>query len=135
MTALRAAGRRLGVPVRHFSRSVRYRGDFYGQDLGASPRPDRITPDALIALLAALPPGITELCCHPGADDRLSSRYLNERRQELATLTDDRVRRAIRDNRVTLCNFATAPIPGRGPRQRPMCAWASRLQSVLFAGR
>ena len=129
---LLAAGRKLGVPVRHFSRSVRYCGDFYGQGIGGKPLHERITPDALIGLLAGLPAGITEMCCHPGADDRLSSRYLTERRQELAALTDDRVRRAVREHGITLCSFANAPLNGRRRPVRPR--WPAALRTLLFAG-
>src|SRR5207247_735364 len=46
-----AMGERLGVPVREQSPTVRYRGDFYGQDEDGTPAPERISADALIALV------------------------------------------------------------------------------------
>jgi chitin disaccharide deacetylase len=55
----------LGVPLR--SRDVRYEGGFYGQDGKGAPYPETIAPPALVALITALPPGWTELGCHPAA--------------------------------------------------------------------
>lgn len=73
---------------------------FIGFSLG--PRPD---PEALADLLAALPPGVTEIACHPGfLDDalRLVSRIPPHREAELAALTSVRVREAIAANGLEL---------------------------------
>src|SRR5262249_40161760 len=74
-SALLAAARALGVPLRHFCPGVRHCGDFYGQTAGGEPFPEGIAVERLTAILAALPPGVTELACHPGAADGLASMY------------------------------------------------------------
>jgi predicted glycoside hydrolase/deacetylase ChbG (UPF0249 family) len=129
---LRAAGARLGLPVRHFSRSVRYCGDFYGQDLDGRPRHEQVTPAAMVRLLSSLPAGaITELTCHAGEDDRLNSTYAAERRMEVVALTDDSVRRAVRELKITLCSFASAPLqrPRRPDAIGP--AWVRELKRAF----
>lgn len=53
--------------------------------------------------------GVTELMCHPGkADEDLVKRsgYARERSTELATLTDPRVRAAVKKLAITLATFA-----------------------------
>jgi predicted glycoside hydrolase/deacetylase ChbG (UPF0249 family) len=67
--------------------------------------------DSLLALLEriATKSGTTELMCHPGEpDEGLAHRsgYARERGIELATLTDPRVRAAVRDLGITLATFA-----------------------------
>jgi chitin disaccharide deacetylase len=94
----------LGLPLRN--RAVRYEGGFYGQGGKGEPYPEGITPEALIALIEALPPGWTEIGCHPAAGPVPSSSYDAERRLELETLCDPRVREALNVTNVKLCNFA-----------------------------
>jgi chitin disaccharide deacetylase len=101
----------LDVPLR--SRDLRYEGGFYGQDGKGQPYPETISPAALIALLASLPEGWTELGCHPAAGPVPSS-YDRERRTELATLCDPSVRTALADADIALRSFAEAPRPQRG---------------------
>ena len=96
---------RLGVPLRSHSPQVRYCGDFYGQTRDGEPLPDFVSAAALIKLLAELPPGFTELGCHPGYADDLDSMYRQERVRELRTLRDPGVRRAIDDMGIELCSF------------------------------
>src|SRR5207249_1779073 len=83
--------KRLGVPLRNFSASVRYVGDFYGQDEDGSPLPDAIGSDNLITLIRLLEPGVTELGCHPGEGQDLDSSYVFERSIEVEALCDPRV--------------------------------------------
>lgn len=111
-SALRRAGERLGVPVRHMAGDIRYRGDFYGQDGRGWPVPDAITVDALLGLLRALPAGVTELGCHPGELDELASTYRTERPIEVATLCDRRVVTAIDDLGIRLCSFLDVAAAG-----------------------
>jgi chitin disaccharide deacetylase len=99
-------GRRLGVPVRSFTPGLRYEGGFYGQSGRGEPWPEGIGVDALCALLHALPPGATELGCHPAIDDESGSSYAAERTIETATLCDPRVRAVIDDEGVELRSFA-----------------------------
>jgi len=87
--------RQLGVPLRGCSRTIRYRGDFYGQNEEGWPLPEFISVEALIKVLARLQAGWTELGCHPGLGRDLDSMYLNERAIEVKTLCDSRVQTAI----------------------------------------
>src|SRR5207245_7654171 len=102
-----AAGERLEVPVREQSPHVRYRGDFYGQDEDGTPSPDRITVEALVALVRAAGSGYTELGCHPGMGNDLDTMYGEERLVELQALCDERVRAAIDAEGIVLTSFAT----------------------------
>lgn len=113
MNAVLEAGARLGVPVRHFCKEVSYCGNFYGQGPAGEAYPDLISPEALMALLRSLPQGITELACHPGDDPALESDYRDERRREMLALTDARIRLVLQQQGITLCSFATAPLPRR----------------------
>lgn len=99
------AARRLEIPVRHYCPYIRYCGDFYGQTPTGTSVPDAITPAALIALLKALPPGVTELSCHPADGSDLSSMYATERSEELRTLCSAQVRSAVAAEGVELCSF------------------------------
>ena len=105
-SSLQRAGERLGVPVRHLTSGVRYRGDFYGQDGRGWPVPDAITVEALVGLLAGLPAGVTELGCHPGEPEGLDSTYRTERAVEMETLCEPRVRAAVADSGIRLRSFA-----------------------------
>jgi predicted glycoside hydrolase/deacetylase ChbG (UPF0249 family) len=88
-------GRRLGVPVRDVTPGLRYSGEFYGQGGRGEPVPEAITVDALVAIIEQLPPGVTELGCHPGEADDLDTTYARERTREVETLCDPRVRSAL----------------------------------------
>jgi chitin disaccharide deacetylase len=91
---LLVVGSRLGVPVRALSPQTRFFGEFYGRDPDGS-RPERIAADNLIAILAQLPEGTTELMCHPGEANDVPGTYQQERVMELATLCDPDVRAAL----------------------------------------
>jgi predicted glycoside hydrolase/deacetylase ChbG (UPF0249 family) len=106
-TALRQAGERLGVPVRWFAPGITYSGAFFGSDARGTPLPDAITVDALVEVIETLPPGVTELACHPAAEHDHDSDYGEERIRELETLCDPRVRAAIDRSGVELRSFAT----------------------------
>ena len=96
----------LGVPLRN--RVVRYEGGFYGQSGKGEPFPQGVAPDALTELIRTLPPGWTEIGCHPAAGPVPTSSYDAERQIELATLCDPQVREALNVTNVKLCNFAQA---------------------------
>ncbi len=104
--ALHRVGERLGVVVRGVTPGIAYSGVFYGQDAEGSPVPDAITVEALVKTIEALPPGITELGCHPAADADHDSTYARERVQEVETLCDPRVRAVIDRCGVALRPFA-----------------------------
>ena len=67
--------RELGVPLRHYTNGVTYCGDLYGHDSNGKPIPGAITVERLIEIIAGLPPGVTELGCHPGVGEDSGSVY------------------------------------------------------------
>jgi chitin disaccharide deacetylase len=100
---------RLGVPLRHCSPEITYRGNFYGQAADGTPMRDVISVDGLIHILKTLPAGCTELGCHPAAECDLQTLYSQERLEELKILCDPRVRAALTDNGIELRSFANLP--------------------------
>ncbi|HET7509587.1 MAG TPA: ChbG/HpnK family deacetylase [Solirubrobacterales bacterium] len=92
----------LGVPLRN--RAVRYEGSFYGRPAG-KPAPEAISSEHLIELIRSLPPGWTEIGCHPAAGSVPSS-YDAERQIELRTLIDPHVKNLLNVSDVRLCSFA-----------------------------
>jgi hypothetical protein len=86
----------LGVPLRN--RGIRYERRFYGRDA--------ISPAHLIALIEALPPGWTEIGCHPAAGPVPISSYDAERQIELATLRDPGVKSLLNVSDIQLCSYA-----------------------------
>ncbi|MGY1703991.1 carbohydrate deacetylase [Geodermatophilus sp. SYSU D00697] len=95
----------LGVPTRACTPMVDHCGDFHGQTGTGEPWPEGITVDALLRILATLPPGFTELGCHPGEDDDFDSPYRTERSSEVSVLCDPRVRAALDQHLVRLTTF------------------------------
>jgi chitin disaccharide deacetylase len=91
----------LGVPLRN--RGIRYEGGFYGKEA--------ISPEHLMELIRKLPPGWTEIGCHPAAGPVPTSSYDAERRIELATLRDPGVKDLLNVSNVNLCSYAQAPRP------------------------
>ena len=105
-TELLRAGELLGVPVRHFAPGIAYCGAFFGHDGKDTSLPEAITVEALMGVIEKLPPGVTELSCHPAAEVDHESSYRHERLQEMETLCDPRVRAAIRRRDIALRSFA-----------------------------
>jgi predicted glycoside hydrolase/deacetylase ChbG (UPF0249 family) len=79
------------------------------------PLPQAISVDRLINILAALPPGITELGCHPGEANDLISMYRDERTKELKALCDSQVRGTIAAEGIELRSFHTIDCRSEGP--------------------
>ena len=77
--------------------------------------PDAISVKGLMEILGALPPGLTELGCHPGEGDDLNTMYFREREQEVRTLCDPRIRAALIAEEIQLRSFNAIIIP-RGTR-------------------
>jgi predicted glycoside hydrolase/deacetylase ChbG (UPF0249 family) len=100
----------LGIPLRG-NGPILYCGDFYGQTGRGEAWPAAIEPAAIVALIARLPPGVTELGCHPGLDSELDSVYRTERLREVETLCDPRVLAAVQREHVRLRSFETHPSP------------------------
>jgi predicted glycoside hydrolase/deacetylase ChbG (UPF0249 family) len=97
--------RALGLPLRERTPHVQFCEDFYGQGDMGEPKPGRVKVKHLLKLFQSLPPGFTELGCHPGYDDGLLTMYRSEREQEVRTLTDRRVRAALADLEIQLASF------------------------------
>ena len=108
-TVLTAVACELTVPLRHCSADIRYRGDFYGQTANGAPSPDAISVDGLIKILQTLPPGCTELGCHPGVGEDLDTMYCGERVEEVNVLCDPRVRASIVAMGIELHSFLHLP--------------------------
>lgn len=106
-SALVEVSHKLGVPLRHCCPEVRYCGDFYGQTAEGSPLPDFISINRIIKILEALPPGITELACHPGYGANLDTMYRSERDQEVEVLCHPQVWETIVTLGIELRSFRT----------------------------
>lgn len=100
---------RLGIPLRHCSPEITYRGNFYGQTVEGTPLHDVISVDGLIQILESLSAGCTELGCHPAAHCDLHTMYGQERLEELKVLCDPRVRAAVLAMGFELRSFADLP--------------------------
>lgn len=99
--AAEALAAELEVPLRN--RAIRYERRFYGRDA--------ISPEHLIQLIEALPPGWTEIGCHPAAGPVPTSSYDAERQIELATLRDPGVKILLNVTSVRLCSYAQVFAP------------------------
>jgi predicted glycoside hydrolase/deacetylase ChbG (UPF0249 family) len=108
-SALGALASELGVPLRGHDAQIAYRGDFYGQTAHGTPCPDAISVDGLLKVLGTLPPGCTELGCHPGVGDDLDTMYCSERVEEVKVLCDPRVRTSIVAMGIELRSFLNLP--------------------------
>jgi len=105
-SVLREVSYELGVPLRDCSDAVRFCGDFYGQTGEGEPYSEGITVENLLKIISASPVGWTEVSCHAGDDDALDSVYRIERKVEMNSLCDPRVRAAIDSQKIQLCSFA-----------------------------
>ena len=99
-----AAARELDIGLRQRHPAVAYVA-LYGQDRHGRSLPDAISPDAWIAALRQLGPGITEVACHPGHPEELASDYAAERAIELASLCDPAVRAAVQAEAIVLTTW------------------------------
>jgi len=100
---LKFAGR-CGVPVR--GRSPVAPVDYSLGPWGGRSHLEQVGVESLIAILHQIPPGITELVCHPGYDDpTLSASDPARRGAELAALCDPRVREAMATAAIRLIGF------------------------------
>lgn len=101
-------GAELGVPLRACAPDVHYCGSFYGQGPRGEAYPETITTRNLLAILADLPPGLTELACHPGLGEDVDSMYVREREREVEVLCDPTVRTALQEYGIELRSFHQA---------------------------
>ena len=94
----------LDVPLR--GEGIRYEGGFFGRAEDGGPWLEGISVERLIAIVESLPPGWSELGCHPGIGVEEESSYSSERERELRTLCDPRVRAAVESSGVALRDFS-----------------------------
>jgi predicted glycoside hydrolase/deacetylase ChbG (UPF0249 family) len=106
---LMRVARALQIPLRHYCAGVHYCGEFYGQTPKGTPLPEAISVERLIKTLVTLPPGFTELCCHPGYGNDIDTMYCSERAEEVKVLCDARVRAFITAIGIELCSFLDFP--------------------------
>lgn len=107
---LRDIGAALGVPVRHQSPRIRYEGTFYGMGSKGEALPDGISVEGLTTLLRSLPPGVTEIGCHPGVGNDSGGMYVSERAIEVATLCSPRIRAVLESEAIALVSFHDAQL-------------------------
>lgn len=106
LEAFRRVGADLKIPVRHAETGVRYIGSFYGQTENGESEPQFIGVNAMIQYIADLKPGISEMCCHPGYPQGLTTMYREERVLEIETLCHPKVIAEIERQQIRLCSFA-----------------------------
>jgi predicted glycoside hydrolase/deacetylase ChbG (UPF0249 family) len=107
-----AAARRLGVPVRSQDADARARAVSAGlrtpdHFFGESGPGAYWSPSRTLALLRALPPGVSEFMTHPGwfDDDLAGSRYARQRETELIGVGTPAARAAAAALDITLCHY------------------------------
>src|SRR5262249_37761373 len=69
------------------------------------PLPEILCLEGLLQVLRGLPPGVTELGCHPGEAGDLDTTYREERARGGSVLCDPRVRDALPDLGIELRSF------------------------------
>ena len=109
----------LGVPLRHCTPEIEYRGDYYGQTAKGEPLAGALTFDALHSIVRSLARGTSELGCHPALAVDFESSYGAERLLELEVLGSPRAREAFEAEDVSLVSFEQAlghvPTPDCSP--------------------
>lgn len=96
------------VPLRHCTHEIEHRGDFYGQTARGDPVAGALTFDALRSVIQSLPPGISEIGCHPALHIDFASCYGEERLVELELLCSPEVREAFDAEDILLVSFDQA---------------------------
>ena len=65
-----------------------------------------ISLESLLEIIDCIPDGITELVCHPGfTNARLKDPYQFQRKKEMLSLMDPKVKSQLEKNKITLINF------------------------------
>lgn len=112
-SAFLAVAERLEVPLRQFAQGIFVCSEFHGHTSRGRPYREGITVDRLLSVLRSLPPGATELICHPGHADDANGPYDAEREVELRVLRDPRVRREVQGRGIRLTRFPDLGAAGR----------------------
>ena len=103
---LSSLARELDLPLREQTPGISYCGDFYGQTGEGETLADVLSVDGLENILRSLPGGVTELGCHPGYDDGLSTAYRVERAMETKVLCAPQIRKLLASLQIELCYFS-----------------------------
>jgi predicted glycoside hydrolase/deacetylase ChbG (UPF0249 family) len=96
----------LGIPLRHFTPRVEYRGDFHGQTAQGEPLAATLTVEGLASVLRSLSPGTSELGCHPAEDVDFETAYGNERLVELDVLCSSEISDVLAAEEISLLSFS-----------------------------
>jgi adenylyl-sulfate kinase len=128
--ALSEIGAELGVPVRRLTNGIRYIGEFYGQSDRGDPHPENVSLTTLVGLMRRLPPGVTEMSCHPATTVDFESVYSSERVLELETLCDPELRRVLADEEIELRSFSE--LEQFGARHRAVDKVPARMDDQGF---
>ena len=112
---VRLARRAMAAVERRFEERIRRSGCRTTDHFAGFQWTGRFASEDLVALLQALPPGVTELMTHPGYCTeellRAKTRLKASREAELKALTDPRVREALGANGIRLASFAEIGAP------------------------
>ncbi len=103
-----AIAARLGIPLRGVSGGIAFCGSFYAHGAKGAPFPEGVSVGNLLSLLRQLPVGTTELSCHPGLDEHLTSCYRLERLAEVRTLCDAHILAALQNEGITRIHFGSS---------------------------
>jgi len=95
----------LGVPLRQYTSGINYNGHFYGQTSQGRSTSDAISTSSLCSIVMNLPPGVTELSCHPGCGKETPPPYQDEREIEMRALCSPEVHTVIADEEIQLYSF------------------------------
>jgi chitin disaccharide deacetylase len=112
LRVLAGLAREFAVPLRHFTPGLFVCSEFHGQTSRGLPYPQGITLERLLAVLEALPPGVSELICHPGSGVVDGGMYGEERERELEVLLNPRVAQALAAQEIMLQSFHQVASPG-----------------------
>jgi len=116
-SALRELAQQLNVPMRHDSPHVKYCGAFYGQTATGEPLDEAVSVVSLFGILENLPAGVSELGCHPGFVDELTTMYARERAMEVAALCSPDIRGKLVQMGIELISFHDLPFAVTGQLQ------------------
>lgn len=138
LPVLTGLARALRVPLRHLAPGIFVCSEFHGQTSRGFPYPQGISMERFLALVQALPPGVTELICRPGRGADCGGMYQEEREEELRTLVDPGVRKGIEAAGIALRSFhrigRAGVVPGRSPKQMES-SFRERGQTAFREGR
>ena len=91
--------------------AIRHDGAFYGWTGEGEPLPSHVTREHLLRLVDAVPPGVSELGCHPGRGADCASPYRAERDRETDVLADPALRAEVARRGLLLRSFHGAGGP------------------------